>query len=135
MRKIFMVGIGYHYALYQDRATAMILTKTIEAWGSDRFAAALKQELREVGAEALGLHRAMARGSHLSETPIDVVVLHSEADEQHITVRAGVFFSSIVAGSCCADDPTPLCEENEYGEVTLSIDRDSGAATVRLLAG
>ncbi len=111
----------------------MILTKTLQAWTRDDFTAVFKRELRAVGADVLGLHRAMARGSYVSETPFDVVVLHRDSDDRLLRIKAGIFFFSVNAGSCCADDPTPLCEENEYCELEVLIERDSGEATVRRL--
>ena len=106
------------------------LQESAAAWGSDRFETALKAELRRLDREALPLVAAMSRGSHVAETPIDPVVLHSEEADGMLRVKVGIFFASINAGSCCADDPTPLCEENEYCEIVLTIDPRSGDARI-----
>ena len=106
------------------------LHKSAAAWGSDGFEATLKAELRRLDHESLPLVAAMSHGSHVAEMPIDPVVLHSEEVEGTLRVKVGIFFASINAGSCCADDPTPLCEENEYCEIVLTIDRQSGDARI-----
>jgi hypothetical protein len=59
----------------------------------------------------------------------------SAADEGNtIRARAGIFYTGIIAGCSCADDPTPVNEENEYCEVQLDIDKATAATTVILLA-
>ena len=106
------------------------LQQSAAAWGSDRFDSTLKAELRRLDRDALPLVAAMSRGSHVAETPIDPVVLHREEVDGALRVKVGIFFASINAGSCCADDPTPLCEENEYCEIVLRIDLPSGDARI-----
>jgi hypothetical protein len=52
--------------------------------------------------------------------------------EQAGIIRAvvGIFFSGIVAGCSCADDPTPVEPQNEYCELRFEIARATGEATV-----
>jgi hypothetical protein len=52
-----------------------------------------------------------------------------------ISVRAGVFFSAVIAGCSCADDPTPVDEINEYCESRVEIDRTTAEARLTLLEG
>ena len=106
------------------------LQQSAAAWGGDQFESILKTELRRLDRKELPLVAAMSRGSHVAETPIDTVVLHSEEVDGMLCVKVGIFFASINAGSCCADDPTPLCEENEYCEIVLRIDPRSGDAWI-----
>lgn len=112
---------------------AIVLKDSLTAWGSDHFAETLKQELRQLDAKLLPLHQAMAQGSHVSDTMIEPVVLHREVGDGLLKVKVGIFYSSVIAGSCCADDPSPICEENEYCEVMLLIRQDSGDTVVELL--
>ncbi|MEZ5541890.1 MAG: hypothetical protein R3F42_07590 [Pseudomonadota bacterium] len=51
-----------------------------------------------------------------------------------IHARAGLFYTGIIAGCSCADDPTPVEEQAEYCVVDITIDRLTGAATIRLAA-
>jgi hypothetical protein len=52
-----------------------------------------------------------------------------------LRVKAGLFYTGIIAGCSCADDPTPVDEVSEYCEVCIEIDRDTTEATVTLLSG
>lgn len=81
---------------------------------------------------ALPLHRALAMGSHVVDHPPQVMLLASQLDDSHLSVKAGVFFKTVLGGCNCADDPTPLDQNNEYCELWFRIDRRSGAAEVTL---
>ena len=50
-----------------------------------------------------------------------------------IRVKAGIFYTGIIAGCSCADDPTPIDELNEYCVVQLDIDLATADTTVTLL--
>jgi hypothetical protein len=45
-----------------------------------------------------------------------------------------VFFSGILSGCSCADDPTPVEAQAEYCELAIAIDTASGEADVTVLA-
>ena len=108
------------------------LQRALSAWGSDQFAATLKRELRDLDHSHLPLQLAMTQGSHVSNATIDPVILHSEERNDALIIKVGIFYGSVIAGSCCADDPTPICEENEYCEVRVMIRRPEGEASVGL---
>ncbi|MGB0712599.1 MAG: hypothetical protein ACPGUC_03460, partial [Gammaproteobacteria bacterium] len=57
--------------------------------------------------------------SAVAPSPIKVVVLSVTADVGDTEVRVGVFYAGVIAGCNCADDPTPMDEENEYCELRL----------------
>ena len=40
-----------------------------------------------------------------------------------VRVKTGIFYAGIIAGSCCADDPTPISEQNEYCEIQFDINK------------
>jgi hypothetical protein len=46
----------------------------------------------------------------------------------------GVFFSGIITGCSCADDPTPVETQNEYCELLFAIDKATAETTITLLA-
>ena len=107
----------------------MQLSKTCTAWGSDDFEQVLKAELAAQAGE-LPLIKAMEFGSQLGTRAPTVTLLSCTEGDGHLLVKVGVFFTSIIAGCNCADDPTPMDENNEYAEMRVSIDRADGAARV-----
>lgn len=108
------------------------LPLSLAAWGSPAFAATLKQELEAQDAGCLPLQQGLSTGSAVLDNGFSVMVLGAEATPEAIRVRLGVFFSGIVAGCSCADDPTPVEAQNEYCELVLTIDRAAATASAVL---
>jgi hypothetical protein len=111
------------------------LPEVVEVWGTEAFAQTFAAAVQQLGTADLPLQQALAQSSHVSESPRTVVVLDSGATDTRIQVRAGIFYFGVIAGSCCSDDPTPMCEENEYCEVQFDIDRHTGIARLTLMSG
>lgn len=103
----------------------MRLPASARAWGTPDFPAALKRELAEQAA-ALPLQQALSGTSAVADEAITVILLDAQADTAAIHVKVGIFFGGILAGCSCADDPTPIESQNEYCELKIEIDRQSG---------
>lgn len=113
--------------------SAMKLVKALDAWGSPCFEQVLKQELQGVDHAALPLQQGLAQSSMVSDSAFSVVILQVTETQATLQVKAGIFYNGIIAGSCCADDPTPVCEETEYCELQLEINKTTAQTSVTLL--
>lgn len=111
------------------------LPETLSAWGTPAFKAVFQQEVGRLDRSQLPLLQAMAHGSQIAVVEIGVMLLATTEAESSIQARAGIFFSSVSAGCSCADDPTPLNENNEYCELLFDIDKNSAHTQVVLLEG
>ena len=109
------------------------LTKTLNAWGSASFEAVLKAEIEQLDAGLLPLQQGLSSTSHVTDSPHQAIIMRVSDDEDFIRVKAGIFYSGIIAGCSCADDPTPVGEQTEYCEVLIEINRMTAEATVVLL--
>ena len=109
------------------------LTKTLNAWGSASFEAVLKAEIEQLDAGLLPLQQGLSSTSHVTDSPHQAIIMRVSDDEDFIRVKAGIFYSGIIAGCSCADDPTPIDEQTEYCEVQIEINRMTAEATVVLL--
>ncbi|MGA7595854.1 MAG: hypothetical protein WCA64_11730 [Gallionella sp.] len=109
------------------------LDKSLRAWGGADFAAVLKREVEESGAEYLPLQQGLSISSHVAGSPITLMILRVDETEKVIRIKAGIFYQGIIAGCSCADDPTPDSENNEYCEVRLDIDKTTAATEVALM--
>lgn len=107
------------------------LAQALRAWGTPAFAAVLKQELAQC-ADQLPLQQGLSGSSSVTAAPIAVMINSIVELEQVIRVRAGIFYQGVIGGCSCADDPTPVSENNEYCEAQLDIDKIT-AATAALL--
>lgn len=116
-----------------DTKTKMaVLTRSLSAWGSGAFEATLKEEIAQLGADFLPLQQGLSSGSTSLDTQLSAMILRVAETPHAIQVRAGIFYSSIVSGCSCADDPTPIDENREYCVVELEIDRVSGKTRATL---
>lgn len=111
--------IGFHHAL--------------AAWNTPEFQAALKTEVEHMDADLLPLQQGLSRSSHANPDSVRPVILAVGETPTHLRVKAGLFYTGIIAGCSCADDPTPIDEITEYCEVLFEIDRETAATTVTLI--
>jgi hypothetical protein len=109
------------------------LTKALNAWGTPEFEGALKQEIEQLDAAQLPLQQGLMTGNYALDGH-KVMVIGVSEDAGFIRVKAGIFYSGIIAGCSCADDPTPVNEESEYCVVQLDIDKHTAETTIALLA-
>jgi len=110
------------------------LPNSLRAWGTPAFEAVLKQEIEQLDAAELPLQQGLARSSHVTERPFQAMLISASEDAGLLRVKAGVFYTGIIAGCSCEDDPTPIDELNEYCVVRFDIDMKTAATTVTLLA-
>ncbi len=108
------------------------LPLTLDAWGSKHFRQTCKSELEQLHVHQLPLQQALRLGSHVVEKPLGAMLLTASESATHVELKVGIFFTSLIAGCSCADDPTPLEEQNEYCEMAFTIDKNTATADARL---
>jgi len=110
----------------------MQLGRACAAWPSARFQAVLFEELKQQR-DLLPLQAALRHGSHVTDTSPRFVLLSCHEQNDVLSLRLEVFFTSTIAGSCCADDPSPADELTEQASLRLTLDKPGGATRIRLL--
>ncbi|MFW5452424.1 hypothetical protein [Thioalkalivibrio sulfidiphilus] len=108
------------------------LSRSLNALGTPAFESVLKAEIAALGAAGLPLQAGLRTGSVALDDRLEVTILGVDEGPDTLRVRAGLFYTSIIAGCACADDPTPVNENAEYCQVRVEIDRQSGEARVSL---
>ena len=109
------------------------LPKSLNTWGTPEFKDVFRQEIAQLEATELPLQQGLARSSHVTDRPFQAMVIGAHEEPGLIRVKAGIFYTGIIAGCSCADDPTPIDELNEYCVVQLDIDLATADTTVTLL--
>jgi len=109
------------------------LPKALTAWQSTDFTAVLKEEIEQLDAEMLPLQQGMSQSSYVRGDEFSVMIISVADEAGFIRVKAGIFYSGVIAGCNCADDPSPIDEQPEYCEVEFEIDKATGETIVRLL--
>jgi len=106
------------------------LPAALAAWNTPAFQAELKRELETLAA-LLPLQQGTTHGGVADGSKLAVSVFGVRADDGTIHAEIGVFFSEIVAGCNCGDDPMDL---HAYCVMRVSIDKASALAAVLVLA-
>ena len=101
-------------------------------WQTNAFPRTLKRELEGLEAGLLPLHKGVCRGGHVDDSDICATFLSARDDGAVIRARVGIFFSEIIAGCSCGDDPT---SENAYCEIEVVIDKETADARFALIPG
>lgn len=109
------------------------LSRALAAWRTPAFHDVLTDDVRQLGVEGLPLQQGLAQGSYTRGENLQVSILGVSEAPDAIEVKAGLFYTSIIAGCACEGDPTPTSDLPEYIEVRIEIDKASGEATINLL--
>lgn len=111
----------------------IVLTKALAAWGKPQFDQVFKDEFLHIDASSLPLQEGLSQTSYVSDGAIEAVIIDTAETDNGIRVKAGIFYSGINAGSCCADDPTPVSEQTEYCEMLFEIDKNTAEANATVI--
>lgn len=106
------------------------LSQSLRAWKSPDFDAVLKQEIGQLDAAQLPLQQGLSATSYALDDKFDVMVISAADDPAFIHAKVGIFYSGILGGCSCADDPTPVEPQSEYCEMRVSIDKTTAQAMI-----
>ena len=113
------------------------LPSTLKTWQksgfSEDFKQSFKQEFALIEHKNLPLQQGLSLSSYVSNEKISAIIHNTDETENYIIVKSGVFYTGIIAGCSCSDDPTPLDTQNEYCDLMINIDKLSAEATVILI--
>ena len=104
---------------------AFMLVESVGAFGTPAFAEVLRRELLALPEGVLPI--AGEQGGLIDPASLGLTLLWSRADAERIEVAVGVFFTEIVGGCSCGDEPFGV---NGYTELSLRIEQVDGATLV-----
>jgi hypothetical protein len=81
------------------------LPRSLIAWGTPAFVSILKSELEALPAGSLPLDDATTQGGRVDGEGITVTVLQAADAGDAIHARVKVFFTEVVGGCSCGDEP------------------------------
>lgn len=109
------------------------LIQSLQAWQTTSFPEILKREICALDAESLPLQQGLKYSSIANADSLSVIILKAAEDDDSISVNAGLFYSGIIAGCNCADDPSPVDENNEYCEIIICINKITAETSITLV--
>lgn len=108
----------------------MVLKESLKHWNTASFKDVFKTELLSLDTTLLPLHLATNQGGHVDYSSIGLTILSISEGKNLINVKAGIFFTEIVGGCNCDDDPG---ESNNYCILLISIDKNTSTCSFSLL--
>jgi len=109
------------------------LTKTIQALDSDSCKKVAKEEIQSIDPNLLPLQQGLSLSSYVGKAAFSAVILNIKKENNILNIKTGIFYTGIIAGCSCSDDPSPTDEQNEYCELLFSINTDTTETEVKLL--
>ena len=109
------------------------LVDVLNAWRTPEFSKILKAAIEGMDSSQLPLQQGLATTSYALDTRLKAMIISATEERDFIRARVGIFYSGIIAGCSCADDPTPVDEQNEYCVVQLDIDKRTADTRITLL--
>jgi hypothetical protein len=106
------------------------LRDSLHAWDTDTFPQTLKREIERLPAGSLPLDGATTHGGRVDDGAVVATVVSWADTGTSVDARVGVFFSEIIAGCSCGDEPFA---QPGYCEIVVRIDRATAAAVFILV--
>lgn len=110
------------------------LSKSLHAWKTQGFKDTLKHELEQLEVQVLPLQQGLSQSSYATDSKFQVMIISVVEEPEFIRAKTGVFYTGLIPGCSCADDPTPVSEYSEYCELQFDISKKTAEATVTLLS-
>lgn len=97
---------------------------------TDRLAQDIAAAFRDIPAGSLPLQGCCHQGGAIDDGTVEISVVSVRADEQQISAELNVFFTEVVGGCNCNDDPVgyPMC-----CQMRLRIDRATAESRLEVL--
>ena len=109
------------------------MQRALRAWGTDAYRNVLCEEVEQLPLELLPLQQGLRQSSQVSDAPVQAMFLQAEARDGQIISAVSLFYSGVIAGCNCADDPTPVDTLPEQCSIEITIDQQDATTHIRLL--
>ncbi len=99
---------------------------------TDRLAQGIAAAFKDIPAHSLPLQGCCHQGGAIDDGAVEISVVSVRADAQQIRAELDVFFTEVVGGCSCSDDPVgyPMC-----CRMRLRIDRTTAESRLEVLDG
>jgi len=109
------------------------LTKSLQAWNSAEFKSTFIRQLSQLSLDELPLQQALLLGSYATKDNLKIIVNSMTEQQDSLLITTGIFYSSIIAGCNCSDDPTPVDPNSEYCEMLFTINKLTAETDIKII--
>ncbi len=111
----------------------IILSHALDNFSTNYFNSALKADIENIDKTLLPLQQGLSLSSYVGPSQFKAIILSTSERDNDILAKVGIFYTGIIAGCSCSDDPTPVDEQNEYCELQFIINKKDAKTKVKLL--
>lgn len=111
----------------------IFLAEVLAAWNTPAFENQLKSAIEQMTVDQLPLQQGLANSGYALDTNLKAVLISTAELADYFQATVGIFYTGVIAGCNCADDPTPVDELPEYCVVEVAINKLSAATTICLI--
>lgn len=108
------------------------LKSSLQTWSTSDFTQTFFDEVTALDTNLLPLQQGLSHSSFANGDRLSVMLLNKKSSKEKLFVKAGLFYTGIISGCNCSDNPAPADENNEYCEVLFCIDRITANTVVTL---
>jgi len=109
------------------------LQKSLHAWNTNTFENTFKSEVGDLDKALLPLQKSLSFSSYVSDEKISPVVMSSSSGTTHLLIKTTIFYTGIIAGCSCADDPSPQDTQQESCDLLFRINLSNAETQVELI--
>jgi len=109
------------------------LQKSLHDWNSKAFENTFKREISCLDKNLLPLQKSLLFSSYVSDEKICPVIISSSTSTTHLLIKTTIFFTGIIAGCSCSDDPGPQDTQQESCDVLFRINLDNAETQVEII--
>ena len=108
---------------------AIQLPDSVRNWNSAEFSGSFKREIQGLPSGTLPLQSRGTQNGLVDDSDLSLVLLQTTETGDMYNIRTGVFFSGIIGGCSCGDEPEA---ENAYCEIWVRIHNKTAEASISL---
>jgi len=101
----------------------------LNSWDSEFFSKNLINEIMALKTGVLPLQHGLTQGDMAAEQPSKISLLKRHETENEYIVKLAVYFTEIISGCSCGDEPATL---NGYCEMLLTMNKKTGAGVFQV---
>ncbi len=109
------------------------LPLSLQALQHHQLPQVFKQEIKTIDARLLPLQQGLRYSSYANASNLSAIILNFKVEVNEILIKTTLFYTGIIAGCNCADDPTPIDEITECCDVLFTINKSTAATSVKLI--
>ena len=108
---------------------AIKLPDSLRDWDNGEFSSSFKREIQGLPPGTLPLQSRGMQNGLVDDSDLSLILLQTMETEEMFKVRTGVFFSEVIGGCSCGDEPAA---ENAYCEIWVCIHKTTAEASILL---